>query len=115
MKDTARLKSNGTWHVENYCEPAFGMACGPADLPAHKPNVCAGQPHCIVHNPSDHHMRDWPITFRGDKYLSERVCPHGIGHPDPDDLAWRTPEQREALSIHGCDGCCHTPHQTPIT
>ncbi len=32
----------------------------------------------------------------------ERTCAHGIGHPDPDSLAWLGCE-----GIHGCDGCCH--------
>ena len=40
--------------------------------------------HCVIHNPSDHHMRDWPTHFRDDRHLMERMCPHGVGHPDPD-------------------------------
>jgi hypothetical protein len=32
----------------------------------------------------------------------ERVCPHGVGHPDPDDInVILGPEK-----VHGCDGCC---------
>lgn len=58
---------------------------------------------CCIHNPSDHHMRDWPQQWRSDRHIMERVCKHGIGHPDPDDL-------RIVLGhdpgVHGCCGCC---------
>ena len=64
---------------------------------AHDPSRCVGSV-CCVHNPSDHHMRGWPQHWRGDRYLMERICPHGIGHPDPDDP---NPDR-----VHGCDGCC---------
>lgn len=72
-------------------------------LIVHAPALCAGRP-CVIHAPSDHHMRDWPTSYRYDKNLTERTCPHGVGHPDPDDLAWR-PSQ-DYLGVHGCDGCC---------
>ncbi len=54
---------------------------------------------CAIHAPSDHHMVSWPQHWRGDRLMIERVCPHGWGHPDPDDLNTDT--------VHGCDGCCH--------
>ena len=57
--------------------------------------------HGVIHNPSDHHMRDWPTHFRDDRHLMERMCPHGVGHPDPDDPNPNT--------VHGCDGCCLGP------
>lgn len=63
----------------------------------HDSDKCAGE-HCVIHNPSDHHMREWPTHFRSDRGITERICPHGIGHPDPDDIT--------ADRIHGCDGCC---------
>jgi hypothetical protein len=31
----------------------------------------------------------------------ERICEHGIGHPDPDQIM-----RDEAGWVHGCDGCC---------
>lgn len=48
-------------------------------------------------------MSEWPASTRDDG-LVERVCGHGVGHPDPDSV--------EALGdggllTHGCDGCCH--------
>lgn len=43
----------------------------------------------------------------------ERMCSHGIGHPDPDDLDFirRTSGEEAArtLMIHACDGCCEDP------
>lgn len=30
--------------------------------------------------------------------MMERMCPHGIGHPDPDEITLDV--------VHGCDGCC---------
>jgi hypothetical protein len=58
-------------------------------------------------------MQEWPIIIRMDRRaLAERECVHGVGHPDPDSLAWlaRTygQDEEEAFyeGIHGCDGCC---------
>lgn len=66
----------------------------------HAPEQCAGRP-CPIHNPSDHHMRSFPQHWRDDRGLMERICPHGVGHPDPDGL--------ESHGVHGCDGCCRKP------
>ena len=68
----------------------------------HAENECVGD-HCPLHRPSDHHMREWPTFLRGGHPMdpatfTERICPHGIGHPDPDDPF--------APAEHGCDGCC---------
>lgn len=63
----------------------------------HEPERCAGQ-HCVIHNPSDHVMRDFPTHWRDDRKIMERICPHGVGHPDPDET---NPD-----TVHGCDGCC---------
>lgn len=85
----------------------IGMHTGPPLL-VHDPSECAGQ-HCCVHNPSPHHMVDWRLNWRGDRGLMERLCPnHGVGHPDPDDLAHkrRSGDMRQGLGVHGCCGCC---------
>lgn len=68
-------------------------------LRVHAASKCAGQ-WCAVHNPSDHHMKDFPQHFRLDRGIMERTCPHGVGHPDPDD---RTQDR-----THGCceQRCC---------
>lgn len=81
-------------------EPEFGAQVGMSLLQVHDPANCEGQA-CTIHHPSDHHMVTWPQNWRGDRGLMERLCPHGVGHPDPDDLS--------ADGIHGCDGCCAAP------
>lgn len=91
---------------------------------AHDPALCEGRP-CAVHSPSDHHMADWPQHFRDPLVeaatfglhsgLMERTCPHGVGHPDPDHMAWYASchgeEQTIAEGTHGCDGCCRPPKE----
>lgn len=70
-------------------------------LTTHDISVCKGE-RCCVHNPSAHHMREWSQHYRSDTGITERICPHGVGHPDPDQnfpinsYKW----------VHGCDGCC---------
>lgn len=98
------------------------------DEPMHALERCEGT-FCPFHNPSDHHMKTWPLHVRYDRYgLTERVCSHGIGHPDPDSVAWlitlydngtlfdagileRPDEGKEdpdyeVFTLHGCDGDC---------
>lgn len=70
----------------------------------HDESVCKGQ-YCPFHNPSDHHMVDWPIFIRAST-LVERICEHGVGHPDPDSLAYFVRIGEEYMGVHGCDGCC---------
>lgn len=82
----------------------------------HSRDVCDIRP-CFVHEPSAHSMRDWPMLFRFDKMaLVERLCTHGVGHPDPDSAHYfntmyeRTKSGRYyGMGIHGCDGCCSAP------
>ena len=71
----------------------------------HDPALCEGRP-CVIHHPSNHSMRSFRTHYRFDRGLMERICPHGVGHPDPDDLAWHVSEGREYMGVHGCDGCC---------
>ena len=73
-------------------------------IPYHSLARCAGTP-CPIHAPSRHHMTDWPMTVRASG-LTERTCPHGVGHPDPDSVAWLDSHGRTGYGLHGCDGCC---------
>lgn len=66
----------------------------------HSPKNCQGST-CLIHNPSDHHMRDWQLEWREDRHCFERICACGVGHPDPDDIGHD--------GIHGCCGCCCPP------
>ena len=75
----------------------------------HPPNRCGGEV-CVIHNPTDHPMREWPIVMR--ETLILRVCPHGNKHPDPDSLSYFV-NQWESIGLsadrwrgHTCDGCC---------
>ena len=78
-------------------------------LRTHDKRFCRGE-HCVIHNPSDHHMKDWRTHWRGDRGMMERICPHGVGHPDPDDVAFikfhKGEKYAETYTVHGCDGCC---------
>ncbi len=64
---------------------------------------------CCIHAPSNHVMKAFRMLWRTDRGLMERICPHGIGHPDPDHIAFmkRTRENySDYETVHGCDGCC---------
>jgi hypothetical protein len=63
----------------------------------HRSDQCRNH-FCTIHNHSEHHMIGFPQKWRQDRHFMERVCPHGIGHPDPDEIIQNT--------IHACDGCC---------
>ena len=75
----------------------------------HDKDKCKGD-YCCIHNPSDHHMKNWPTHWKDDSKMMERICEHGVGHPDPDDLAFVTKSLGEEITkyraIHGCCGCC---------
>ena len=75
----------------------------------HEKKDCRGE-SCCIHNPSDHHMKDWPQFWRDDKGMMERICQHGVAHPDPDDIAFQLGdignEEASWVKLHGCDGCC---------
>ena len=76
-------------------------------IKVHDKKDCEGQ-YCCIHNPSDHCMKDFPTHWRDDRKLMERICPHGVGHPDPDDLAFKKRNgYPDSEGVHGCDGCCY--------
>jgi hypothetical protein len=69
----------------------------------HDKTRCNGEP-CPIHNPTDHTMKDFKRLWRHDwGGFMERICPHGVGHPDPDCI-----RAAEAGLGHGCDGCCRS-------
>lgn len=96
------------WFIGSATEPMLGQQIGDALLVnVHLSNQCAGE-FCVVHNPSDHHMRTWPLNWRDDTGVMERICPHGVGHPDPDAADFQESIGREWATVHGCDGCCRS-------
>ena len=48
----------------------------------HEEKDCKGK-NCVILNPSDHLMKDWPTHWRDDRGLMERLCPHGVGSFPP--------------------------------
>lgn len=67
--------------------------------------LCRGH-GCSIHRPSNHSMNRFRRHYRFDRAMMERICPHGVGHPDPDDLAFKARENLPVDGVHGCDGCC---------
>jgi hypothetical protein len=74
---------------------------GGTKLVTHNRDVCMAP--CPIHSPSQHRMITWRQNWRSDRGIMERLCVHGVGHPDPDDLLLRTGQD---AGTHGCDGCC---------
>ena len=71
----------------------------------HSNAVCSGA--CPFHNPSNHPLSDADIHIRSDKMmLVERICEHGLGHDDPDSVAYFKLKDENWAGVHGCDGCC---------
>jgi hypothetical protein len=82
------------------------MQVGEINIRTHDEGACAGE-FCCIHNPSDHKMKDWPKNIRLDnRALVERLCEHGVGHPDPDSVAFFESQGITHMGVHGCDGCC---------
>lgn len=80
-------------------------------LLVHAESLCANDATCCIHKPSNHPMLAFSQQWREDAGLMERVCAHGVGHPDPDDLAFKKSQygdnyNKYAFGVHGCDGCC---------
>ena len=72
----------------------------------HDEGLCAGRV-CIVHNPTEHHMVEWQLHWRDDRGIFERICEHGVGHPDPDQFEYWREANKLYEAIHGCDMCCY--------
>jgi hypothetical protein len=88
---------------DGYWSERFGFyvtGTGQVLTQTHPEGRCYGE-NCVVHHPSQHALRGLRTHWRGDRSLMERVCPHGVGHPDPDEI---NPD-----TVHGCCGCCQPP------
>lgn len=76
----------------------------------HTENEDCRQYGCVVHHPTTHSMSEFPTLWRGDRGIMERTCPHGVGHPDPDGIAFiartRGAVAAKYEAVHGCCGCC---------
>lgn len=91
-------------------QESYGVQIGQTVLQTHGPAACVNDPACCIHNPSDHPLKDATQNWRADRGLMERVCRHGIGHPDVDDIAHKRrtlgDDYADGQAVHGCDGCC---------
>lgn len=75
-------------------------------LRVHDPADCDGR-GCAVHNhASDHPLKDAPLNWRVDRGILERICEHGVGHPDHDSALYLRSIGKSYENIHGCDFCC---------
>lgn len=80
-------------------------------LKTHARGECVGE-YCPIHKPSDLAKGIGVLYWREDRGLMERICKHGVGHPDPDGLdaikIMRDDTAAMVESLHGCceDWCC---------
>jgi len=102
----AKIRQRKTWTHDRFTDDAG------VEWNVHKRAVCAAG-NCTLHSPSDHPLKDARIVLRGDLLFgtkpygfAERICEHGIGHSDPDSVAFYDSIGEEGTGIHGCDGCC---------
>ncbi len=67
---------------------------------------CKGR--CVLHAPTQHAMSHLPLHYRVDRGIFERICPHGVGHPDPDQYDHWEASGDTGQAVHGCCGesCC---------
>lgn len=72
----------------------------------HSYSVCRGR-ECIIHRPDRRDSDLWPLLWREDRGIFERICPHGVGHPDRAQRDYWLRTEQEHNFIHGCDFCCH--------
>jgi hypothetical protein len=97
--------------IADHSGTAVGVQQGTRVLRTHGAEYCSGE-FCCIHKPSDHALHAAPMNWRSDNGLMERICEHGVGHPDPDDLTHKLltlgAEGFAAgeYDVHGCDGCC---------
>ena len=74
----------------------------------HDPSACEGR-GCAIHNhPSDHPLKDAPLNWRTDRGILERICKHGVGHPDLDAALYLASIGKGVENVHGCcaQRCC---------
>jgi len=100
------LEQNDKGYWVRLIDPTTGEKYGELQN-VHPLSACSEARGCGMHNrPSDHALRDAKLLWRDDRQILERVCKHGVGHPDADAAAYLASINRSNDNIHGCDGCC---------
>lgn len=74
----------------------------------HDPALCADRGCAIHDHPSDFYLNTAPMNWREDRGILERICEHGVGHPDLDAAKYLKSIGQGYQNIHGCchEGCC---------
>jgi hypothetical protein len=110
LKRTKRLSMGLGFNIDIDEDTKYTTGTG-QNIIVHRKEDCVGK-YCVIHNPSNHNMKDWPTNWRFDRQIMERICECGVGHPDPDDLVFKK-DMAEKFGrdeydkgIHGCCGCC---------
>lgn len=83
-----------------------------AEIRTHHEDKCSGQ-YCSIHNPSKHLLWEAPTVWDNENKMMNRVCTHGVSHPDYDDVTYNVGilGKDEASHVeHECDGCCGNYH-----
>lgn len=74
----------------------------------HSSSNCVNKDYCAVHSPSDHALVTCPLFWRQDRGIFERICGHGVGHPDPDSIRYEKSiggiKHASTMATHG-DSC----------
>lgn len=96
--------------IEIVSSETFDLGDGRVLTNVHSEAGCEGQ-WCVIHHPKPSHTSEWPLHWRGDRAIFERICPHGIGHPDPSQLDYWEARGQSYNAIHGCCGCCETKEE----
>lgn len=86
------------------------MPNGQVLVDIHSINLCASYA-CSIHHPSQHLMVGMLQVYDFDKKLMQRVCNHGVKHPDPDDRALHLRSKDGFDLSHTCCSkhCCQPP------
>jgi hypothetical protein len=97
-----------TWLLADGNEPVriqFGIVLHNV----HPHGTCVEPDRCVIHQPTEHHMRAWEAGWDDVRAQVIRRCPHGSWHPDPDAVVIsKFGALLEAVEPHTwvCDGCC---------
>lgn len=62
----------------------------------HPQSWCSGS--CVVHSPSQHWMREYPLSFDLQKKAFVRTCKHGMDHQDPDERTYWTSQFARSIT-----------------
>ena len=103
-----RFDSRGNFHVDGWVDWDGTPHYGDEVLKnVHPYSACSSRGYCAIHHPTNHHMRDWDLIWNRQETQLERLCPHDLSHPDPDDLRYWVEARHEPWKAqHVCDGCC---------